>query len=75
MSMTTRRMMTALALVVAVTSVAPRPALAQTVREVFERVSPSVVVIRARGRDVTASGQTRYTETGSGVLISAAGKS
>jgi serine protease Do len=50
------------------------PAGAQTVRQVFEKVSPSVVVIRARGRDVTASGQTRFSETGSGVLISADGK-
>ena len=31
------------------------PAAAQTVREVFEKVAPSVVVIRARGRDVDAS--------------------
>jgi len=50
------------------------PARAQTVREVFEKVSPTVVVIRARGRDVTASGQTRFSETGSGVLISAGGQ-
>ena len=35
---------------------------------------PSVGVPRARGRDVTASGQTRFAETGSGVLISADGK-
>jgi serine protease Do len=47
---------------------------AQTVREVFEKVTPSVVVVRARGHEVTASGQTRYTETGSGVLVSADGK-
>lgn len=47
---------------------------AQTVREVFQKVEPSVVVIRGRGRDVTASGQTRYTETGSGVLISTDGQ-
>ena len=52
----------------------PVPAGAQTVREVFEKVSPSVAVIRARGRDVTTSGQTRFAETGSGVLISADGK-
>ena len=52
----------------------PVPAGAQTVREVFEKVSPSVAVIRARGRDVSASGQTRFAETGSGVLISADGK-
>ena len=35
-------------------SLPPRPAAAQTVREVFEKVAPSVVAIRARGRDVEA---------------------
>jgi serine protease Do len=62
------------ALFVFALAMGPVPAGAQTVREVFEKVSPSVVVIRARGRDVTASGQTRFAETGSGVLISADGK-
>ena len=33
------------------------PAGAQTVREVFEKVAPSVAVIRARGRDVDAGGR------------------
>ena len=41
-----------------------------SVRQVFERLAPSVVVVRARGRDVTTSGATQFTETGSGVLIS-----
>jgi S1-C subfamily serine protease len=50
------------------------PATAQTVREVFQKVTPSVVVIRARGRETTAAGETRFTETGSGVLISRDGK-
>ena len=50
------------------------PARAQTVREVFQKVAPSVAVIRARGRDVTTGGQTRFAETGSGVLISPDGK-
>jgi S1-C subfamily serine protease len=55
--------------------VGPAPlAGAQTVREVFERVAPSVVVIRARGREVKASGEARFLETGSGVLISRDGK-
>src|SRR6202040_3722885 len=62
------------ALFVFVLAMGPAPAGAQTVRQVFEKVSPSVAVIRARGRDVTASGQTRFSETGSGVLISADGK-
>jgi S1-C subfamily serine protease len=47
---------------------------AQSVGEVFRKVNSSVVVIRARGRDVGASGFTSFTETGSGVLISADGK-
>jgi S1-C subfamily serine protease len=41
---------------------------------IFDRVNPSVVVIRAKGRDVTGSGLIGFTEIGSGVLISADGK-
>jgi serine protease Do len=53
----------------------PGPGHAQNVGEVFKRVAPSVVVIRARGRDVSASGGlTSFNETGSGVLISSDGK-
>jgi len=52
----------------------PAPAEAQPVGDVFRRVSPSVVVIRSRGRDVSASGQVRFGEIGSGVLISPDGK-
>jgi serine protease Do len=52
----------------------PGPVAAQTLREVFDNVVPSVVVIRAHGRDVEASGETRFAETGSGVLIAADGK-
>jgi len=47
---------------------------AQTPGEVFRKVAPSVVVIRAKGRDIAASGPTRFSETGSGVLISSDGK-
>jgi serine protease Do len=48
---------------------------AQSVGGVFQKVNPSVVVIRARGRDVSAaSGQVRFSEIGSGVLISSDGK-
>jgi S1-C subfamily serine protease len=47
---------------------------AQTPGEVFRKVAPSVVVIRATGRDVAASGQSRFAETGSGVLITQDGK-
>src|SRR2546422_6267124 len=53
----------------------PGLADAQNVGDIFRKVNPSVVVIRAKGRDVTASGSlTRFNETGSGVLISADGK-
>jgi S1-C subfamily serine protease len=52
----------------------PAPAGAQAVGDVFRQVSPSVVVIRSRGRDVSATGQVRFGEIGSGVLISADGK-
>ena len=54
----------------------PSPGHAQSVGDVFRKVNPSVVVIRAKGRDVTAAagGLVRYNETGSGVLISADGK-
>src|SRR5712671_1767908 len=52
----------------------PEFAAAQTVRDVFQKVAPSVVVVRAKGRDVTSGGQTRFSETGSGVLISQDGK-
>jgi hypothetical protein len=45
----------------------PPSGSAQTVGEVFRKVNPSVVVIRARGRDVSAaSGQVRFSEIGSG---------
>src|SRR5215471_2807609 len=47
---------------------------AQNFGEAFRKVSPSVVVIRAKGRDVEAGGQSSFSETGSGVLISPDGK-
>ncbi len=53
----------------------PGPADAETIGELFRKVNPSVVVIRAKGRDVEGpGGLTRFNETGSGVLISADGK-
>jgi len=52
----------------------PMASAAQTPGEVFRKVTPSVVVIKAKGSEVTAGGQTRFLETGSGVLISADGK-
>ena len=63
----------ALLMVALLTGLAPR-ADAQSAGEVFRKVAPSVVVIRAKGRDVAAGGQTRFNETGSGVLISPDGK-
>src|SRR5215467_3928978 len=52
----------------------PMTAGAQTPGEVFRKVTPSVVVIRAKGSEVTAGGTVRFSETGSGVLISNDGK-
>jgi len=68
------RLIALLLLATLVTLAPPAPAGAQAVGDVFRRVSPSVVVIRSRGRDVVESGQVRFGEIGSGVLISADGK-
>jgi len=68
-----RTALTALLSLLVVLSLPPAVG-AQTIGEVFSRVTPSVVVIRARGREVTTAGQVRFTETGSGVLISSDGK-
>jgi len=68
-----RRSLAALLIVGLVAWLSPG-AEAQTPGEVFRKVAPSVVVIRAKGRDIAASGQTRFSETGSGVLISSDGK-
>ncbi len=40
----------------------------------YRKASPSVVVIRAKGREVTTGGVARFGETGSGVLVSQDGK-
>src|SRR5215813_11502824 len=47
---------------------------AQTPGEVFRKVVASVVVIRAKGHEVATTGQTRFSETGSGVLVTPDGK-
>ena len=54
----------------------PAPSLgqAETLGEAYVRVSTSVVVIRARGQEVTADGLIRFKEIGSGVLITPDGK-
>ncbi len=49
-------------------------AAAQDISELFRRVSPSVVVIRAKGREVQDQGVVRFGEVGSGVLVSPDGK-
>jgi S1-C subfamily serine protease len=49
-------------------------AQAQNLDEVFRKASPTVVVVRAKGRDVNASGIIRFAETGSGFLISSDGR-
>ena len=68
-----RRSLAALLIIGLVTWLSPGVE-AQTPGEVFRKVAPSVVVIRAKGHEVAAGGQTRFNETGSGVLISADGK-
>jgi serine protease Do len=50
------------------------PAGAQEFQQVFQRVAPSVVAIRAQGRDAMSESQMRIIEKGSGVLISEGGQ-
>jgi serine protease Do len=69
-------MKTALAVVLAaamLAAIAPA-ARAQSLEEIFRKVSPSVVVVRSKGRDVSAAGINRFNQTGSGVLISSDGR-
>jgi len=47
---------------------------ARILGDLFRKVNPSVVVVRAKGRDVSAGGVTRFNETGSGVLVSGSGR-
>jgi hypothetical protein len=53
------------------------PADAQGVGQLYDRVSASVVVIKARGREASSAGGglVNFGETGSGVLVSADGRS
>jgi S1-C subfamily serine protease len=65
----------ALVLLIAVAMMlVPAEAAAQSVGDTFRKVSPSVVVIRARGRDVAGTGEVRFSEIGSGVVVSQDGK-
>jgi S1-C subfamily serine protease len=55
----------------------PVPAAGQSgssIDEVFRRINASVVVIKARGREVTGGRTVRFTETGAGVIVSPDGK-
>ena len=52
----------------------PARAGAQDIDELFRKVSPSVIVVRAKGRDVGNRGLVTFSEIGSGVLVSADGK-
>jgi len=68
------RMLAAVLALAAAVAAAPPSSPAQTVGDVFRQVTPSVVVIRARGREISGGSVVGYSETGSGVLISADGK-
>jgi serine protease Do len=56
-------------LVGAILGVCPSDIEAQDVEDLFRKVNPSVVVIKAKGRDVTAKGLVTFSEIGSGVLV------
>ena len=61
-----------LALVAVATT--PSPGWPQTLGELYRKASPSVVVIRAKGREVSTGGVVRFGEIGSGVLVTGDGK-
>jgi S1-C subfamily serine protease len=61
-------------LALALLFVAPSLSEGETLGDAYLRVSTSVVVIRARGQEVTSEGTVRFKEIGSGVLISPDGK-
>ena len=47
---------------------------AQSIGELFRKVAPTVVVIQAKGHDLSRAGQDRFNETGAGVIVSGDGK-
>jgi S1-C subfamily serine protease len=53
---------------------APSAGESQTLGELYRKASPSVVVIRAKGREVSTGGVVRFGEIGSGILVSEDGK-
>jgi serine protease Do len=63
-----------LSLVVALVVTAPSPGRSQTLGEQYRKASPSVVVIRAKGKEVSTGGVVRFGEIGSGVLVTEDGK-
>jgi serine protease Do len=64
----------AMILAAAVLPAFAQAAQAQNLDDLFRMVNSSVVVVRAKGRDVSTAGITRFTETGSGVLVSSGGR-
>ncbi len=60
------------ALVLVIT--APSPGRPQNLGELYRKTSPSIVVIRAKGREVSTGGVVRFGEIGSGVLVTQDGK-
>ena len=69
------RRLSLLVLAGAMVAWAPSAVEAQDVGQLFQQINPSVVVIRGKGREVSATrGISQFTETGSGVLVSADGK-
>jgi Trypsin-like serine proteases, typically periplasmic, contain C-terminal PDZ domain len=63
-----------LSLLMALPLITHAPVSAETLGEAYRRVNPAVVVIRARGEELTEDGMARFREIGSGVLISPDGK-
>jgi serine protease Do len=53
---------------------APSPGRAENLGELYQKASPSIVVIRAKGREVSTGGVVRFGEIGSGVLVTQDGK-
>jgi S1-C subfamily serine protease len=49
---------------------APQVGHAESLGELYCKVSTTVVVIRAKGREVSTGGVVRFDEIGSGVLVS-----
>jgi hypothetical protein len=66
--------MVVVAVLAAFAPATPAQAQSSSLDDLFTRVSPTVVVVRSKGRDVSAGGVTRFTGAGSGVLVSSDGK-